>query len=292
MKSEKAIDRQGVVVKYLMTQGLSEQHLVAEALLLRGFPAWADDQCAWLAEGMHTSDIFVISALGAKVDDNAEGALAITTPADPEAFARSVIYLGEHRGMSGVGPSEHKRISTWADYRAMKWGAKIPVSPQPSLKAARENKWSRSENALDIGVALLVKILPLLRVATSQCCDGHGERPVTVAFHYRWDILWLEAVLKTLREHSLFSTAHSEWKIDDALTITPVDGYLNEETWLALYLDIQTFSRRCMDRSLIDSVGAARDAVMEHLSPSQEPTESDFLISAEAKLHEHLDALI
>lgn len=53
-----------------------------------------------------------------------------------------------------------------------------------------EEKGQQSvNNALDLGVALLVKTLSLARVATALSCDGHGDKPARIDLFTRGTFL-------------------------------------------------------------------------------------------------------
>ena len=76
----------------------------------------------------------------------------------------------------------------WEQYCAMVWGAKLAVCPLAG----------GGHGALDTGVALLVKTLPLARVATASSCDGHALGPAVIDFFYPWDAQWCRAIFETM----------------------------------------------------------------------------------------------
>jgi hypothetical protein len=134
----------------------------------------------------------------------------------------------------------------------MKWGAKLPVCP------ASSRFQNPVPNALDTGVALLVKALPLARVATSESCDGHGKGPAWVSFHFPWDAMWLKAVMEALD----VPHPNSEWVIrNDGLKVKPLFGY-SDHGLRGMFNDIQAFSRRLMSQDVIDWLGRTRYALI------------------------------
>ncbi len=130
----------------------------------------------------------------------------------------------------------------------MAWGAKLPVISQSG------------SGSLDIGIALLVKALPLARLAKSFSCDGHGSRSAKIWFHFPWDAAWGTAVFRQLG----FSPQISHWqwcRIDDAdvLEIEPLQGSYDEIKLMGMLNDIQLIARRLLDKNVIMKIWDARN---------------------------------
>jgi hypothetical protein len=123
-------------------------------------------------------------------------------------------------------------------------------------------------NALDIGVALLVKAFPLARVATSFSCDGHGEQPAVVHFAFPWDVAWGKAVF----DHLSVVPTSSRWQWGDrwSVSISPVNGY-HYDAVRGMLEDIQNFARRLLDGDTIIKVGEARQATLAYFARRRVP---------------------
>jgi hypothetical protein len=249
---------------WLISSGLDSEPLLLEGLLRRGFLAFRDEQGLWLGSGSHIMDLRVLGWV--------EGIEVVAVTGREDRIARillrpnssaleitaEIVGLGEnHAGKSvgsytGCGPA-HYLSNSWSRYRNMVWGAKRAVCP------AKSRGESPVYDALDVGVALLVKVLPLARVATASCCDGHGVGPADVSFYYPWDAPWCEAVFAVLGD----ATPHSVWSWDDeTLRIAPLGGYGDTEV-LGMLNDIQRCSRRLLNQDIIDSVGRARERTIK-----------------------------
>ena len=136
-------------------------------------------------------------------------------------------------------------------------------------------------NALDLGVALLVKVLPLARVATNAwSCDGHGRGPATIRFRFDWDAPWGKAVFGVLAE----ATPKNTWKWNRDLHVAPQGEYCDTAV-LGMLNDIQHFARRLLNQSTIDKIGRARARTLEVFGDSPPITER-FVQEARSQLAE------
>jgi hypothetical protein len=252
---------QTITKDWLMQTGLEDEALLLEALLRRGFLAFRDSQRLWLGSGSHRADLRVLRLIdGLEInavtgDPDKDAAVCIQSGAESRVkdIATEIIGLGEHHmddvsgGFTSTGVAPHLP-GTWAKYRQMVWGAKLAVCPATSRRQAPVNE------ALDLGIALLVKVLPLARVATSLSCDGHGKGPAFISLHFPWDTPWSEAIFQTLQPQTPNSTWL--WK-DAALTVEPKAGFGEREV-LGMLNDIQSFARRLLNREVIFNIGNAR----------------------------------
>lgn len=277
-----SIDRQGIALNYLESLCLQDRELIEQAALFRGFlvlPKSGSRGIICLAKGSHPKDIEALNFCGLDIQSTNRWNTLISWRNKPNELARRIIYLGEHRGMSTVGPSRWKRTITWGDYCKMVWGAKLPVTGDLDLCVARHYKnpcrLRHIDNALDLGVSLLVKTLPLIRVCTRMCCDGHGTNPFKIYFQYEWDHVWFACVYQRLLAMQVFTPRRSSWNVsEDCLSIEPSSKSFNEESWLQVFLEIQEFSRLLMSQTLINAVGKARQRTLQHFG-SHQPLSSD-----------------
>lgn len=285
---------QELVWNGLERSGSADDELLLEALVRRGFLAYRDDAGLWLGTGSHESDASVLQLIpglaSIRVPKHHDRYAGITrVAADPlplRDIARAIIALGEHHigskqgGFSrfGLGYYGATTYYTWKTYRTRRWGARPPVCPATRLDQ------SPVQEALDIGIALLVKCLSLAGVITCLSCDGHGLRPATVDFCYGWDGCWGKAVFTALSVRP----AHSVWEWGRSLTIHPMNGYGDESVTLMLD-DIRQHARQLLDNELIARLGRARRSTLLFFSQNgQGPAIDEFAEEANRHLAESL----
>lgn len=252
---------QHITTNWLQNSSLHGESLIFEALLRRGFLVFRDNRGIWLGSGSHPADIVALQMIdglevqmvSAQADRLAVIRLIPNSKIVAMDVAVAIVGLGENQQLwttFGAGPWVS---DTWAGYCRMVWGAKLPVCPATVKNQLRVN------SALDTGIALFVKALPLARVASAFSCDGHGIKPASVAFHYPWDATWGKGVFSALRE----ATPNSKWQWRDGhLQITPLGGFGDAEV-LGLLNDIQLFARSLLNREIITKLDKARRRTIE-----------------------------
>jgi len=280
-----------ITKEWLCNLALSKNSLILEALLRRGFLAYQDENSLWLGTGSHLDDIKILNLIhGIQVvplidrhqDKFAE--IKILANIDYKNLALLILaipenHINEDMRMTSIGLNG--RISSnWASYVAMAWGAKMavcPVSHSYRRISYEELIKEPNENALDFGIALLVKAFPLARVATTLSCDGHGNRPAYISFHFKWDPLWASAIFNTLFKKSIRSIWNFESNgLSGELNIRPIDSF-SDASIKEMLDDIQYFARKLMDPQNIIKIGVARKKTLEMLShydiPSKQSSE-------------------
>jgi len=259
---------------WLLQSGLAGDELLLEALLRRGFLAYRDDQGVWLGTGSHPEDLDVlrlydgldVEPFSGHKERMAQVKLS-ATGVSPTSVAAAIVAIPENHGF--LGPDAIPSYgwgwgSTWVAYRNMAWGDKVAICPTKLI-----HERPLGYNALDIGVALLVKAFPLARVATYfESCDGHGSSPATISFRYEWDRVWGKAVADALGE----PMPNSTWDWWGNLRINALGGYGDGEI-LGMLNDIQLFARRLLHQSTIDKIGRARVRTLEALGEFAPTTE-------------------
>ena len=271
-----------ITSNWLLESGLAGNDLLLEALLRRGFLTYSDNEGVWLGTGSHFEDIYALQCIdGLKVDvvtGHCERLARIqydVSNLQLTAIIKSIIAIPEHRGMSGLHGMGRHRSSSWDRYKAMNWGAKKSI-------CRIQGDQGLAEEGLDLGVALLVKALPLARVATNYCCDGHGEKEAYILFNFPWDVSWGERVFLVLN----VGLPNSCWKWgDERLTINPCSGFGDTSVKLMLD-DIQKFSRHLMNEEIISKIGRARTRTLEQFSQYGRwgPRMVDFELAARQQL--------
>ncbi len=277
---------QALTLRWLHRSGLEGDDLLTEALCRRGFLAYRDEQGVWLGTGSHEADLEVLRLIDGIAVEPVSGdkqrmarVRLIAGETAPMAAAETVVSLPENKGRmtsAGIAPDFHGHFyATWNSYRGMLWGAKRPTCPMTE----DDRGATRIYNALDLGIALFVKVLPLARVGTSLSCDGHGKQPAYILFEFEWDAAWSNAVFDALR----VASPNTVWFVKDRdLYIVPscaADEFAKEfrleETEftdaqvLGMLDDIQRVSRRLLDQDTIDRIGRARTRTLAtfHTSP-------------------------
>lgn len=291
---------QRITTAWLLHSGLAGDELLLEALLRRGFLAYRDDHSVWLGTGSHPADVAVlqlIDGLELKPSSDHKDRMARvkleSTRVSAMAIAIAIISLPEnhfqgHTLWTGYGLPGFWGKMRWGIFRTMTWGAKLPTCPM------KEPSQSQVNNALDIGVALLVKAFPLARVATAYSCDGHGERGAAIAFCFDWDTHWGKAVFDVLGQ----STPNSTWTWDTDhareksrnLRVAP-HGEFGDAEVLGMLNDIQHFARRLLQQTTIDKIGRARVRTLEVFGESP-PSAESFAQEAGHQLAKEFSAVV
>ena len=242
-----------LVMDRLMASARDGGELVHEALLWRGFLVTRGDGSSHLAPGFHRSDLEVLSRI-LVAEPHAQGPRLRAPAGNGQRCAEQIMSIPEHRH-GWIALRVHR---SWARYRAMRWGHRVSVGPERSV-----------HGGLDIGVALLVKALPLARVMTVSSCDGHGrgDGPAYLMFASCWDAAWFRAVFDAIGG----DFEHCQWRSDrERLEIRPA-----EHRGTAEMLDgIHSFALRLLDRDLVDRIGAARARLLRALG-YEPPTDFD-----------------
>ena len=256
---------QDLITDQTLTTFDGDPRLLREALLRRGLLVRGNR----LAEGTRPEERRALETIPGLVV-RPDGEVELAPGADVRGVARAILMLAEHHdgesmgAFTGVGPAP--RVGrTWASYRRTVWGAKLPVT------RARRSGQRVAEGSLDIGVALLVRTAALARATTSSSCDGHGVRPAFVSFHYPWDVVWHELVVRGLG----VPTPRSRWTwTETEVRIEPVDGW-GDQSLLGMLLDIHEVARAFLDESVVAWTGAARARLLAHFGAA-EPTMEEF----------------
>lgn len=252
---------QEVIIQALSRGHIHDDELLLQALLWRGFLAFRDETGVWLGTGSHKDDVRLLQGFWSvevyqpPIGEAKVGRLCGVLPRPGVENVGCLVleivgFPGAlQNGFTSTGVTPFLR-GNWRTYREMKWGARLPVS-------------SRSGGILDTGIALLVKALPLARIATSYSCDGHGEGPAQVKFFFRWDAYWWRSVSARLGGQP----AASIWKVTrqesgpGALEIEP-SSLQSDEDLYAFLQDIQTFARSLLHSERIRCLGDARARVL------------------------------
>lgn len=262
-------ERSGTDPMVAVVQGLVDEHpaprpeaLLLDALLWRGFLAFVDGAGeVRLAPGSHREDLDALAPL-ATVTPDPRGARISLRGGDAREQARRIATLATERTSRWTGlPMLTKR---WATYRAQAWGHQVPVCGDPPL---------------DVGIALVVKALPLLRCFSILSCDGHGERDPIVTLRTGWDALWGEAVMAHLPVRPRLTRWRWSTGSDDEGRLR----ILARADARATFLDLQRVARAWLDHDVVARVGRGRRAALAALGEA-EPTPEAFRAAAFAAL--------
>lgn len=269
---------------WLRQSGLTGEALLLESLLRRGFLAYRDAAGVWLGKGSHPVDLDVLKGvqglrLVPVLDHHDQMAkLKLRGAARGAAInvaSRIIALFDGYESFTTGGIPDFRGNTGWNSYRRMIWGAKLPIGP--AMNGATNYQSVRS-GALDLGIALLVKALPLARVATSYSCDGHGERSAEIGFCCDWDPLWGRAVFESLGKIE----TNSIWNWSHSLTIAPRNGF-SDTALLGMLTDIQRVARSLLNQSVIDRIGRARSRVLQTFDESP-PSADSFAQEARTQL--------
>ena len=276
-----------LTLSWLKSSRLTGDARILEALLRRGFLAFRDDEGIWLGSGSHPLDIQVlagIEGLGVTQESREMGHVKVSAKRPVQAIADAILSLPEHhidcRGMGFTSLGIPNLRPGWKQYRRMVWGAKLPVCALDAVGHAC------GYGALDLGVALLIKALPLVRVATAYSCDGHGVAKLHVGFHFPWDASWCREILDRI----LVGPRIARWEFRGYdLFVHPSGGYGDSEV-TALLNEVQRFARSLLNLQLIEAVAKARADTLAELG-ELEPTMVRFEACASKNLQAVLGSL-
>lgn len=257
---------QEITVEQIASMELDDDALILEALLRRGFLALRDSRGVWLAKGSHKSDLKALSDVLDVQESHDElycAKLNIRASHDVREIAKAIVLIPEHhRGMTNIGPAPFITCS-WKYYRKSKYGAKLAVSPSPS-----------GYNALDTGIALLVKTLPLVGVVTSDSCDGHGGSPAYISLWTIWDDVWFSTLMQRAQPNCmplwhLVPSDHAGVR-GGRIIIQPNQTNTGNQCYSQSCLvktldDIQCFARRLMDGKLSSHIIELRQDALKRV---------------------------
>jgi hypothetical protein len=238
--------------------------LVKEALLTRGFLTTLDQRGLMLAEGSHVQDGRMLERIpDLFIRPGRWSSCSISVgSAHARAIARRIIDIPDGKGFTstGVGPFIS---ASWRAYRKMRYGALLAIADQYS-------------GSLDLGVALLVKALPLARVGTHMSCDGHGLKPARIWFWTRWDAFWFEAILGRFPPGpgARWSITFGGWP-HGALSIEPDGDIANNQALAAMLGSIRSFARGLLDTERAQFFGNRRQGVMDMFG-EREPDDEEW----------------
>ena len=145
-----------------------------EVLLWRGFPVKREGDTLYLAKGVHPYDIAMLERFTDVIeeDNRTLDTCARIMPFARERRAFALFSARSRNGMTGPFDWGGHVEDDWAAFHRLRFGVKVPVKH------------------LDPGIALLVKILPLLGLHTVMSCDGHTEKAPIIHFmseyHWKW----------------------------------------------------------------------------------------------------------
>jgi len=270
--------------KRLLASGISGEELLLETLLLRGFLVFKDSDGIWLGKGSHFDDVLLLRWIRGIVLETIESSSTrmasikfSCNKLDELKVIESILSIPQNHGFMGgpAYPLTYKGHS-WPSYRNTVWGTKLSVCPSTYLGDFR-----LGYDALDVGIALLVKAWPLARVSTAFCasCDGHGSGPSYIGFASKWDEVWARQVFFSLA----MPMSGSRWFEGNSKEIKTANGSYDDDSVLALMDDIQRFARRLMQTDVIEKIGSARLATLNKFG-EKAPSIYDFSVEAGKQL--------
>jgi hypothetical protein len=158
---------------------------VRTILLWRGFLVRREGNSLFLCTGSAEADAQFLQSQGIgvqRITTHEKNYSEILNPnAIPDALLYQVFSCPAEGSVLG-GPFRHGGIvnQTWGAFVRCRFGVEVPVC------------------VLDSGIALLVKVLPLLGLHTEESCDGHLVNPPWIRFMSEHHLNWARLVLKPL----------------------------------------------------------------------------------------------
>lgn len=272
LKSGRRHDRRKISFLFyekLAKSGLIGNDLLLEALLRRGFLAYQDEEGVWLGTGSHADDLIVLSwVVGVSVtpvQNHKDRMARVCFSCGPNYQLRCVegiLSIPQNMTfMSELAYDVTYQGYNWLSYRNTVWGTKLSVCPSTYLRGRY-----LGYDALDAGIALMVKAWPLARVSTGfGSCDGHGISSSFVPFKREWDRVWAQAVFSAID----MPTPGSRWFRDGRHSIETIDNRDDDDSILAMMEDIQNFARCLLERGTIEKIGIAHRATLAKFGESE-----------------------
>ena len=250
--SRSAARTRELTLAHLRTLKLDGEDLLHEALLDRGHPVVREGGALWMPRGPHARDLADLGHhLGvAPVIGHAryQARLELGTR-DAWSTAERIMWIPSFRPPAWYEP----RWLPWA-WSDAAWSRFCRTAYGHSSVVG----WDGHRGGLDPGIALLAKVLPLVRVSTSQSCDGHGEGPALLRFTSPFDATWCFAVVERLAFE--FTATEVTWDPAE-VTFHPTGGF-TDEGLLAMLNDLQALGRRLLDVDLSQRAGRARTSAV------------------------------
>jgi len=227
------------------------------ALLCRGFISQKVEEGVLIlsentATGGRQPDLSLLASRRGRLGLMAEVGFFVSAPAsEAEAarLAKLLLRLGQPsaNGMTARDDwSVRSRLRGWQHFDRFRWGPRVPVG------------------CLDPGVALLVKVLPLVHVWTWLSCDGHGQgkAPFICACNEHY-FRWLRGVMRHITPRHL----QEGWQFEEAVekghdcrwTLGPAEE--GRDAWARMHARNVQVARLLLDDPLLHKVKAARDTI-------------------------------
>lgn len=174
----------------LASRFVDAKQLTLEVLLRRGFLVRFRSGKLKLMRGSPREDISLLGQCGVILDlerrsiylgslifaDSEEGRMqqlrSILTHPYQNHMTGAADYMGKDRSVFPV-------VTGFASFKRTRFGSLVPVY------------------CLEAGIALLVKVIPVLGCTTVMSCSGHGDRESYIAVYDEWHLRWLESCLRS-----------------------------------------------------------------------------------------------
>ena len=247
-----------LTIQHLRTLNLEGNELVHEALQRRGYPVLREDGGLWMPRGPHQTDLVHLSehldVLPVIGDTQFQARLELGTR-DAWAVALGVLSVPSWiRRIDRFDPFPRaKPRAVWSRYTRCHHG-------HPAIVGR-----SGRRGGLDLGIALLVKVFPLVSVSSDRSCSGHGGR-ASIEFTTEFDLVWCRAVLSRLAITMPATTVrwNEEWEnvyFEPAGGSTSADLFepveYTDEALLAMLNDLLHLGRRLLDADLSRAIREA-----------------------------------
>lgn len=224
--------------------------LIYEALARRGFLVTLRGDDILVPRGPHEADICLVSRFVRvqRLHNPLWQARLIPRGDDPWDDAEAILELRAPKGLFTRRPFAEPE--SWISYRRQHHGHCV---------ALRGNE---GQSALDAGIAMVIKALPLLGVATWASCSGHGQGPAWLQTRTSYDLRWLRAVLSTVAPKLTACRVDVD---SEVLKASFVPDGLADDQLIALLDDLQRLARSVLEPGVSRSVLETRRAVLEEL---------------------------
>jgi hypothetical protein len=228
---------------------------ITEVLLWRGFLVEKRANDILLCTGSHDDDLVFLSEILPEPRFHIQEILndvnhRATISVPKKITNRDILHIVSLGQQPGHGMLGEPLVGVdWLAFQNCRFGASVAV------------RW------LDIGIALMVKTLPLAGVFTTYSCDGfaHGDRNTLISLHGSYHFGWCKRVIEKVTceleivnlgnfiyEPGSGWTHEYRWQIAD----TGFDGQIEEA--FDVFHEIQCVARHLMRPEVIDGLRALK----------------------------------
>jgi hypothetical protein len=180
---ENGLRRSDIAISEIYEHAANKIEVVETILRWRGFLVKKKGEKIFLSAGSHYQDISLLGEYGiytqnfSQSEDGFNSEILNPDRLDMNCLSELFQLPSSHRGFTGPGDFGGLCSKNWNTFQRCAFGVKVPVK------------------YLDPGIALLVKVMPLLGLHTVMSCDEHLDSSPIIYFKSKYHLNWAKVVL-------------------------------------------------------------------------------------------------